>query len=45
MVSDLMFKFLMYFQLILCKAVVQLPQHHLLKRLSFPHLIFLAPES
>ena len=49
------FKSLIYFVLIsvyggrhwscfiLLRVVVQFPQHHLLKRLSFPHCIFLAP--
>ena len=55
LVSGLPFKSFIYFVLIsvyggrhwscfiLLRVVVQFPQHHLLKRLSFPHCIFLAP--
>ena len=57
MVSGLMFKPLIYFELIFVYGVrlwssfillyvaAQFSQHHLLKRLSFPHCIFLAPLS
>ena len=53
MMSCLMFKFLIHFEFIFVHdmrvgssfidlpAAVQYSQHHLLKRLSFPHFIFL----
>ena len=56
-VSGLMFKFLIYLELIFVCGVRQwssfillivaiwFSQHHLLKRLSFPHCLFLAPLS
>ena len=57
MVSCLIFKSLSHFEFISVHGVrecsnfidlhaaVQLPQHHLLKRLSFPHCVFLSPLS